>query len=318
MSISAKSAASTPPAPERIVMTASRSSSSLIWVRSESRSVTWRTDSMVERRSLSSSAKSTATTSQTSRLLPKSRPGARLDGDVYRATEGRENGGCDRDVGGAPQTDDRRLPVRTAGAIGQNPRGDAMGPQLNGQVLRRGLTHRGVADLHRRPQAAPVCRPAVQRVRGVQRGSVGGIEHPGTGQLNRGHVDAAADEHERDDGEPDDEQADLTPFALFGVDRPAPRGRSHPSLGGAAQTTPDRLHRCPPKRSTVARWVADTGICNGTIAAKNVGTKGIGTQSVAVIWTRPSGRRQGVPSHPIWMLPSDSNPWSAKASPAAE
>src|SRR5665811_1076462 len=128
---------------------------------------------MVERRSLSSIAKSTATTSQTSRLLPKSRPGARLDGDVYRATEGRENGGSDRDVGGAPQSDDRGLPVRTASAIGQNPRGDAMGSRLNGQVPRRGLTHRSVADLHRGPQTAAVCRPAVQRVGGVQSGSVG-------------------------------------------------------------------------------------------------------------------------------------------------
>src|SRR5450759_2364104 len=174
------------------------SSSSLIWVRSESRSVTCRTDSMVERRSLSSSAKSTATTSQTTRLLPKSGPGTRLDGDVYRATEGRENGGGDRDVGGAPQPDDRRLPVRAAGAIGQDPQGDTEGSRLNSEILRRCLTDRSVAYLDRRPQTSAVCRTAVQGVRSVQSGTVSGIEQSGPGELNRGHVNAADNEHQRD------------------------------------------------------------------------------------------------------------------------
>src|SRR5450631_147481 len=222
MSISAKSAASTPPAPERIVMTASRlsysplsrvrtsssptaffrlassvsasamvaaspssvpgwtstssssmrwsipvtrssselardnrlvtscavlgsshrsgapdcSSSSMICTRSESRSVTCRTDSMVARRSLSTSPKSTATRSQTTRPLPQ--PGAcpRLGGDRHRTAESCHDRRDDQDVNGDPTAADLRLTVRAAWAIGPYRRKDTVRSGLNGEVAR--------------------------------------------------------------------------------------------------------------------------------------------------------------------------------------
>src|SRR6185436_11968691 len=100
------------------------------------------------------------------------------------------------------------------------------------------------------------------------------------------------DEHECDNGETEDQQADLAPFACF-------VGAAQPMFAGPAQQAPECRHHCPPNRSTVATWVADTGIRIGTIPEKNAGTSGIGTQTVAETRTRPSGRRQGVLSHPI-------------------
>ena len=147
-----------------------------------------------------------------------------------------------------------------------------MGSSLNGEVLRRRFAHRNIADLDRRPQAAAVGHPTVQRVRSVKSGSVGGIEQPGAGQLNRRHVDPADDQHQGDDSEPEDEQADLAPFALFSVGCPAPVGTRQPLRSGAAQAThavraadaaqaaPRGCHLSPPNRSTVAMWVADIGI----------------------------------------------------------
>ena len=166
-----------------------------------------------------------------------------------------------------------------------------MGSGLKGEVPRRRLTHRTVGDRDHRSQASVVRRTVVQGVGGVQGGAVRGIKQSGASQLDRGHVDGTDDEQESDERQPEDEHADLAPLGIN------VRGTQQMVAGPAhaIRRAQGCWRHCPPNRSTVATWVTDTGIRIGTIPEKNAGTSGIGTETVAVIRTRPAGRRQGVP-----------------------
>jgi hypothetical protein len=67
----------------------------------------------------------------------------------------------------------------------------------------------------------------------------------------------------------------------------------------------------------VDRWLALTGTDSGMTSRTNDGTRSNGTRTVAVVSTRPSGRRQGVPSQAIVRRPESSNEWSMNAIRAA-
>ena len=76
-------------------------------------------------------------------------------------------------------------------------------------------------------------------------------------------------------------------------------------------------HGAPRNRSTVDRWLADTGIDSGTTSRTKPGTRGSGTRTVAVVSTSPSGRRHGEESQARRNRPWSSNAWSRKAMRAA-
>jgi hypothetical protein len=67
----------------------------------------------------------------------------------------------------------------------------------------------------------------------------------------------------------------------------------------------------------VDRWLALTGTDSGMTSRTNEGTSGKGTRTVAVVSTRPSGRRHGVPSQAMARRPDSSNAWSRNAIRAA-
>src|SRR6478672_2611921 len=155
----------------------------------------------------------------------------------------------------------------------------------------------------------PVGAGLVQRVGGIERGAVGGVQHPGARELDRGGVHPADDQHQGDRGEAEDQQADL-PALTVGPWTP---GRPRP---GDAPARAPRVHGCL-NRSTAATWVAEIGIDVGSTPAKTDGASGSGTVTLAVTTTRPSGRRQGSPSQTMETEPEPSKPWSLKATPAA-
>ena len=64
----------------------------------------------------------------------------------------------------------------------------------------------------------PVGAGLVQGVGRIQRGTVGGIQHPGARELDGGGVHPTDDQHQGDHGEPEDQQADLPAFTVRAVD----------------------------------------------------------------------------------------------------
>ena len=177
---------------------------------------------------------------------------------------------------------------RGTGAGDESPRRDTSRLRLSCEVSGSGLLHGGVRQANGIVEATAVGAGLVQGVSRVQRGTVGRIEQTGAASCTA--------------------VTSTPPTTSINATAVNPRmrmliwPRSGPGRGpGSRPPGPAPLH--PPSqrrhrnRSTVATWVADTGMAVGTTPANTDGTRGSGTVRLAVTSTLPSGRKHGVPSH---------------------